>query len=330
MEGDRWNESIDDLKAFIKNRLKTSLCDSDESKDMLLSSVVTKASMQIMKNVCRMVNQEIRNEAELRFCIGDPILCAICNAWKYRAKLEESVKNQTKLSAALQSASLSAAPSTSTSMAATQLKATPLGLHLQSGVITDQSKADYTVYVIRSEDGDIISVVIETKHTSNSAINHAVAQVIGYFAAFDITVQTSLVFILTEIYVQMVFFPFESAEEQPLINAIVLPPMEVFTEDGEPSTVLLQLLVSLSKSYASTAYVKMPTGRSKTMSRTVFSAHVQTDSQKMAAVAEENLQLKQKLEQKQQKLEQNQREFEVFLTKNPDIKRKFEASKASD
>ena len=183
------------------------------------------------------------------------------------------------------------------------------------------------MYVIRSEDtGDIISVVIETKHTSNSSINHVLAQVIGYFAAFDVTVQTPLVFILTEIYVQMVFFPFKGAREQPLINAIVLPHIEVFTEDGEPSTVLLQLLVSLSKSYASTAYVKMPTGRSKTMSRTVFSAHVQTDSQKMAAVAEENLQLK----QKQQKLEQNQREIEVFLTKNPDIKRKFEASKARD
>ena len=73
------------------------------------------------------------------------------------------------------------------------------------------------------------------------------------------------------------------------------------------STLLLQLLVSLSKSYASTQHVKMPTWWSKTMSRTVFSAHVKTDSQKMADEI---------------------REFEVFLTNNPDIKRKFEASKA--
>lgn len=36
----------------------------------------------------------ITNEAELQYCVGDPILDAICNAWGYKAKLEESVKNQ--------------------------------------------------------------------------------------------------------------------------------------------------------------------------------------------------------------------------------------------
>ena len=133
MEGDEWNVCIDALKASIKERLTASLCDSDESKNVLLLSVVTNTSMQIMKNIYRMVNQEIRNEAELRFCIGDPVLCAICDAWKYRAKLEESVKNQTKLSAApLQPESSSDAPSTS--MAAPRLTMTPLGTNLKSSM----------------------------------------------------------------------------------------------------------------------------------------------------------------------------------------------------
>ena len=129
-EGDEWNVCIDALIASIKERLTASLCDSDESKNVLLSFVVTNTSMQIMKNIYRMVNQEIRNEAELRFCIGDPVLCAICDAWKYRAKLEESVKNQTKLSAPLQPESSSDAPSTS--MAAPQLTSIPLGVYLSN------------------------------------------------------------------------------------------------------------------------------------------------------------------------------------------------------
>ena len=53
------------------------------------------------------------------------------------------------------------------------------------------------MYVIRNEAsaiGKIISVIIETKHVSNKAtINHVVAQVIGHFAAFNITPLTLFV-----------------------------------------------------------------------------------------------------------------------------------------
>ena len=88
------------------------------------------------------MNQEIRNEAELRFCIGDPILCGICDTWKYKAKLEESVKSQTTTS----SQSSAASPSTSTIPSTSKLHKS----------VTDQSRADYTVYVVRDNNGSTI------------------------------------------------------------------------------------------------------------------------------------------------------------------------------
>ena len=41
-----------------------------------------------------MVGREIRNEPKVRFYICDPILGGICDAWCYRTKSEESMKNQ--------------------------------------------------------------------------------------------------------------------------------------------------------------------------------------------------------------------------------------------
>ena len=81
---------------------------------------------------------------------------------------------------------------------------TPKGKNLKKRVIKQLSKADYTVYVIESPDIGIISVVIEAKHTGNPTIYHAIVQVVGYFAGFNI-VQTPLVFVLTEEYVQIVY-----------------------------------------------------------------------------------------------------------------------------
>ena len=215
------------------------------------------------------MNQEIRNEAELRFCIGDPILCGICDTWKYKAELEESVKSQTTTS----SQSSAASPSTS---------GTPRGSKLHKSV-TDQSKADYTVYVVRDNNGSTVSVIIEAKHTSHSGFNHVKAQIVGYFAAFEVESELPLVFILTELYVEMVFFPFiTTSDAHALINAVVLPPFDLFEESGDVNLSTLQLLLSLSKacSYASEEFVKLPEG-CPNMSRTVFSRHIETETMRI-------------------------------------------------
>ena len=134
-----------------------------------MSAVTTYTSSMILTNVGRMLDQQIRNEAELRFCIGDPLLCSICDTWKYKAKLEESVKNQTSQHTTSQSEPQSAVTSQ-----------TPRGWKLHDDVITTQSRADYTVYVVRDKSESIISVVIETKHASNTKINHVLLDILQH------------------------------------------------------------------------------------------------------------------------------------------------------
>ena len=133
-----------------------------------------------------MKDQDIKNEAELGFCIGPGSdLCGIilCDAWGYK---EESVKDQTAaaqpgssaapqqpastspqqpLASPQQAASLhtpasspatsprqqSALPPASTASGPGLLKSTPKGLKLQTEVITGLSRADYTVYIPNSK-----------------------------------------------------------------------------------------------------------------------------------------------------------------------------------
>ena len=67
---------------------------------------------------------------------------------------------------------------------------TPAGQCLPN-LITQLSRADYSVYVIQSStSGAIVSVVTETKYKSNTKKKYAIAQVTGYFSAFDTTVET--------------------------------------------------------------------------------------------------------------------------------------------
>ena len=74
------------------------------------------------------------------------------------------------------------------------------------------------------------SVIIEAKHTSNSALRHVLAQLIGYFAAYEIQLNIPLAFVLTEKYVQTVIFPFSDEKDHHLlINAVALPKLGIFT-----------------------------------------------------------------------------------------------------
>ena len=81
--------SIPYLYTFTCTLMQTSCMDYS----VAMSAVTKYTSSMILTNVGRMVDQQIRNEAELRFCIGDPIICSICDAWRYKAKLEECEKS---------------------------------------------------------------------------------------------------------------------------------------------------------------------------------------------------------------------------------------------
>ena len=60
---------------------------------MTTADLVHRAMSEIIKKV-NYTFGGISNEAELRYCVGDPILDALCDAWGYKAKLEETVKDQ--------------------------------------------------------------------------------------------------------------------------------------------------------------------------------------------------------------------------------------------
>ena len=313
MSNSKWASSMPTIRSYIKERLKSTLC-SDETS-MSIQSLVVQTSSLIMNNVCRMVDQKIRNEAELRFCIGDPILCGICDTWQYKAKLEESVKDQTVPSATSKPNSPQTEPSEPSEPSGAQpgpsqpkVFGTPRGLKLQQKVITEQSRADYMVYLVRRPDGEIISVIIEAKHTSHSFLDHVIAQLIGYFAAFKITVDMPLVFVLTELYVQIVLFPFVDSDRTHLINAVVLPRLGIFEESGGINQQTLHLLLSLSKSFMHTVEVALPDG-CYSISRAVVSTHIQTESQRIA-----------------QMLAEAQREAQIYKGEAQIYKEKYEAA----
>lgn len=64
-----------------------------EVEFMTPADLVHRAIAEIIKKV-NFTLGEISNEAELQYCVGDPILDALCDAWGYKAKLEETVRNQ--------------------------------------------------------------------------------------------------------------------------------------------------------------------------------------------------------------------------------------------
>ena len=76
------------------------------------------------------------------------------------------------------------------------------------------------MYVIRNSGLELVAVLIEAKHTTNSALKHAIAQVMGYFAAFADTIQTPLVFVMTEQQIKLVLYPF-TRTTGPQINAAI-------------------------------------------------------------------------------------------------------------
>ena len=85
------------------------------------------------------------------------------------------------------------------------------------------------MYIIRHTHDEAVAVIIEAKHMGNSSIKHVIAQVTGYFAAFDVEIKVPLVFVLTDEYVQIVLYPFKH-EGVGQINAVVLPEFSLFDD----------------------------------------------------------------------------------------------------
>ena len=288
MDDPEWQSSLPEIKSCIEERLTA--CLSGES-NVSIQTAVTQISWNIMKNLSRMVDEEVTNEAQLRFCISDPILCGICDTWGYRTKLEESVKDRTDEDGPSDHGPSEARP---------LLLATPKGLTFHKKVISDRSRANYKVYLITGPDNKIISIFIEAKHTSNPKLSHVIAHLIGYFTVFDNTLETPLVFFLTELYIEVVIFPLK--KEVPIVNAVVLPRLNLFNEDGSINQFTLKFLLSYSKSYQEQKLVTLPKGIPH-ISRAQLQQLVQTETQQFQDKIAELEQHQRAMEERYQQLE---------------------------
>ena len=115
--------------------------------------------------------------------------------------------------------------------------------------VTTKSRPDYTGYYVCStlREGDkgdkIVAVIIETKLLSNEKYVYAVAQAIGYHIAL-LTEKTTppLVFVLSEEYLEIILFPFQDGQGNPLINAVRLDKISLWKETDEFDINVMQIL----------------------------------------------------------------------------------------
>ena len=313
---------VDNLKNYLTTRLRNNI---HEEKRVSIKLIGLRIEEGIVRKVRQLMG--IRNEAELRYCISDPILDGICDAWTYEAKLEESVSEQTSSSPA-PSNSASTHSLSSPSKRQPRLEETPHGVQLEATphgaqlhrMVTGQSRFDYTVYLVTDRKEEIIALVIEAKHTSNSLMQHVLAQVIGYYAAYDIPISSPIAIIITEKYIQPIFFPFyrkERSHQLQLANAIVLPQMNIF-KNGAVDAETLYFLLSFSKAYAGpNAMIEIPSDW-KTLSRSVFQAHVQTQTQLVESLKDK---LRKQGEEMKKKDEEMRKKDEEIRKKDEEMRR---------
>ena len=111
------------------------------------------------------------------------------------------------------------------------------------GVMSKTSKADYAVYTLgRPGQTKVVAIIDAKKHITP----HSVAQVIGYYSAFEVGDPRPLVVVLTAYELKIVIFPFHDGSQR-LVNAVELQEFKLWKgEEGRMLDVgVLNLLLSL-------------------------------------------------------------------------------------
>ena len=110
------------------------------------------------------------------------------------------------------------------------------------GVMSKTSKADYAVYTLgRPGQTKVVAIIDAKKHTTP----HSVAQVIGYYSAFEVGDPRPLVVVLTAYELKIVIFPFHDGSQR-LVNAVELQEFKLWKGEGRMLDVgVLNLLLSL-------------------------------------------------------------------------------------
>ena len=160
-----------------------------------------------------------RNEAEVRYAICDPLMSMVCDCYSYTLKLEETVKknleDEEEEKAELVSLrtlfrreeEASSGPSSSAGTVEEEASMdtdaeeagagagrSQKGRLSVGGVMSKTSKADYTVYTLGHAGQTKVVAIIDAKKRITP---HSVAQVIGYYSAFEVGDPQPLVVVLT-------------------------------------------------------------------------------------------------------------------------------------
>ena len=112
------------------------------------------------------------------------------------------------------------------------------------GVMSKTSKADYAVYTLGrpGQTTKVVAIIDAKKHMTP----HSVAQVIGYYSAFEVGDPRPLVVVLTAYELKIVIFPFHDGSQR-LVNAVELQEFKLWKGEGRRmlDVGVLYLLLSL-------------------------------------------------------------------------------------
>ncbi len=199
---------------------------------------------EILTCKARLVDGSARNETETRYAICTPLINLLCDTFGYLLKLEETTKDHLShdymeeelyddcyLDYATdmweQFKSTSAEPSTSPEPEPSgEIQHSPMAADIQPSIgklLSKNNKPDYCVYSLikaTGTKGRAVKIVAIIDAKQNLGI-HALAQIIGYYCAFDTGSPNPLVVLITQDHMRLLLFPFAS-DGIKLVNAIAI------------------------------------------------------------------------------------------------------------
>ena len=218
-----------------------------------LFPIVTKCTNEVLQKYARC--QKIRNQAELRYVVGDPIMEMLCDTYDLYIHLEERV---------------------------------------EANCEHDRPGQASTCYTLRGNDNEVAVVLIEAKMTNPLKFQHTVAQLIGYYTAFNTNEYAPpLLFVLSEMNVHLVVLPFKGTDSRLVVNSIVLPEMKLWRSNGvELDLHVLMLLLLVGQKTAelrpsSTELLDLPTHLGQPIPKRNVSRNVATENQLAADLRKE-------------------------------------------
>lgn len=213
-------------------------------QDLHLGRILDTQS-EVFKNLSRLHKKRLTNEAEVRYCICNPIMDMVCDTFDYKLKLEVTVKDyEIEEDSDDDPDVLTMAGEFFEQLrrATPQLHATtsePSRLSI-GGAMSKLNKADYAVYTFHQDDVTRIVAILDAKHKLGL---HAIAQIVGYYAAFNIdSILHPIAMIMSKDFIRFVMFPFVD-EEHLLVNAVCFSEIYLWKSDHGMQEFLIDMEV---------------------------------------------------------------------------------------